>query len=132
MNDLIKHYPSPLPFPFSRAVEVGGFLFLSGQVSMADDATPIRGDVQAQTHVIMGNISRTLESVGAKLEDVFKVTVWLSDMKHFADFNKAYASYFPDRFPVRSVVSTALAFELDVEIEVQALAPSKAQACHSL
>ncbi|MFJ2684239.1 RidA family protein [Pseudomonas sp. NPDC087342] len=123
MNHAIKQYPTALPFPFSKAVEVGGFLFLSGQVSMAADATPIHGDVKAQTRVIMENISQTLESLGAKLEDIFKVTVWLSDMKHFSDFNQAYATYFNNGFPARSVVSAKLAFDLDVEIEVQAVAP---------
>lgn len=90
---------------------------------MAADATPIYGDVKTQTRVIMDNITRTLESVGAKLEDIFKVTVWLSDMKHFSDFNQAYAAYFSNGFPVRSVVSAKLAFDLDVEVEVQAVAP---------
>lgn len=89
---------------------------------MNADATPIRGDVQAQTRVIMDNISETLDSLGSKRENLFKVTIWLSDMKHFSDFNQAYAAYFADRLPVRSVVSAKLAFDLDVEIEVQALA----------
>ncbi|MCF7543596.1 RidA family protein [Pseudomonas petrae] len=123
MNHAIKHYPASLPFPFSKAVEVGGFLFLSGQVSMAADATPVYGDVKAQTQVIMESISRTLESVGAKLEDIFRVTVWLSDMKYFSEFNQTYTAYFSDGFPVRSVVSAKLVFDLDVEIEVQAVAP---------
>lgn len=122
MNAAIKHYPTSLPFPFSKAVEVGGILYLSGQVSMTPDATPIRGDIQAQTRVIMDNISETLDSLGSKRENIFKVTVWLSDMKHFSDFNQVYAAYFADRLPVRSVVSAKLAFDLDVEIEVQALA----------
>jgi len=89
---------------------------------MTADASPIRGDVQTQTRNIMDTIAETLVSLGSALENVFKVTVWLSDMKHFADFNKAYGAYFSDKLPVRSVVSARLAFELDVEIEVQALA----------
>ncbi|MDU8599987.1 RidA family protein [Pseudomonas syringae] len=125
MNELIKHHPSNLPFPFSRAVEAAGVLYLSGQVSMAADATPIYGDVKSQTKVIMENIASTLESLDSKLGDVFKVTVWLSDMKHFSDFNEAYRPYFSEGFPVRSVISAKLAFELDVEIEVQAIAPSQ-------
>ncbi|RMW07766.1 hypothetical protein ALP03_200223 [Pseudomonas amygdali pv. tabaci] len=121
MNAAIKHYPTSLPFPFSKAVEVGGILYLSGQVSMAPDATVLHGDVQFQTRVIMDSISETLKSLGSKRENIFKVTVWLSDMKHFSDFNQAYAACFADRLPVRSVVSAKLAFDLDVEIEVQAL-----------
>ena len=123
MHAHIKYHPSDLPFPFSQAVEVDGILYLSGQVSMAADATPIPGSISAQTELVMGNISTALKSLGAKLDDIFKVTVWLSDMKHFSEFNKAYAACFSGQFPVRSVVSAKLAFELDVEIEVQAVAP---------
>ena len=125
MNLSIKHYPTSLPFPFSKAVEVGGILYLSGQVSMTQDALPIRGDVQAQTRIIMDTISETLEALGSTRESIFKVTVWLSDMKHFSDFNHAYSTYFADRMPARSVVSAKLAFDLDVEIEVQALAAQR-------
>lgn len=122
----IKNYPSTLPFPFARAVEVGGILFLSGQVSMAPDATPIHGNIETQTRTVMENIASTLSSVGAHWRDVFKVTVWLSDMRHFSDFNSIYAGYFEGVFPSRSVVSANLAFGLDVEIEVQAVAPVSA------
>lgn len=126
MNHSIKRHASSLPFPFSRAVEAGGFLFLSGQVSMTAEGTPLPGDIRTQTEIIMTNISSTLASLGSSLEDVVKVTVWLSDMRHFSDFNQVYAPYFAKGFPVRSVVSAKLAFDLDVEIEVQALAPAKA------
>lgn len=125
MNYAITRFPSELPFPFSRAAEAGGFLFLSGQVSMSETGEPIRGDVQTQTRNVMAGIERTLRSCGSDLSAVVKVTVWLSDMRHFADFNQVYATYFQNGFPVRSVVSCKLAFDLDVEIEVQALAPAK-------
>lgn len=123
MSQTITRFSSSLPFPFSRAIQAGGFLFLSGQVSMSDQAEPLRGDIATQTHNIMAAIERTLQSCGTELSAVVKVTVWLSDMQHFAEFNQAYAAYFPAGFPVRSVVSARLAFDLDVEIEVQALAP---------
>ncbi len=125
MNTAIKHYSSTLPFPFSRAVKVGEFLFLSGQVSMANDGTPMYGDIRTQTQVVMDTISETLRTLGAALEDVFKVTVWLSDMQHFSDFNSVYVDYFKNGFPARSVVSAKLAFGLDVEVEVQAVAPAE-------
>lgn len=124
MNAKITYHPSELPFPFSKAVEVNGVLYLSGQVSMSADAKPLGGTVEQQTHVIMNNIAATLRSLGAALGDVFKVTVWLSDMKHFGDFNQVYAGYFSSALPVRSVVTAKLAFDLDVEVEVQAIAPA--------
>nr|WP_321270021.1 RidA family protein [uncultured Tolumonas sp.] len=121
MLNEIKRYQSELPFPFAKAIAAGGFLFLSGQVSISESGEPIYGDVQTQTRHIMASIKHTLLACGSSLDAVVKVTVWLSDMKHFAAFNQEYASFFPQGFPARSVVSCKLAFDLDVEIEVQAL-----------
>jgi 2-iminobutanoate/2-iminopropanoate deaminase len=117
----IKRFPSDLPFPFSKAVEAGGFLFLSGQVSMSETGEPLHGDVTIQTRNIMAGIERTLLACDSGLDAIVKVTAWLSDMKHFAAFNQEYRTFFPHGFPSRSVVSCNLAFGLDVEIEVQAL-----------
>lgn len=92
---------------------------------MSEAGEPIRGDVKAQTRNVMAGIQRALQACCSGMSSIVKVTVWLSDMKHFAEFNQEYATYFPNGFPVRSVVSCKLAFDLDVEIEVQALAPAK-------
>ncbi len=117
----IQRFKSELPFPFAKAIAAGGFLFLSGQVAMSENGEPIYGDVQTQTRHVMANIKRTLLECGSNLDAVVKVTVWLSDMKHFTAFNQEYASFFSQGFPARSVVSCKLAFDLDVEIEVQTL-----------
>lgn len=122
MNEAITRYSSTLLFPFATATEVNGILYLSGQVSMTAQAEPVYGDVAAQTDTVLDNISKTLEGMSSDFNNIFKVTVWLSDMKHFAEFNRAYAKWFKNGFPSRSVVSCSLAFDLDVEIEVQALA----------
>ncbi len=117
----ITRFPSSLPFPFARAVQVGEFLFLSGQLSMSETGEPLPGDIAFQTRTIIENISRTLEACGSDIRSVIKVTVWLSDLKHFLAFNEVYKTYFHDALPARSVVNAKLIFNLDVEIEVQAL-----------
>lgn len=121
MNSAIKCYSSQLPFPFATATEVNGVLYLSGQVSMTEKAEPVFGSVAAQTDSILSNISKTLIEMNSEFGNIFKVTVWLSTMKHFAEFNAAYAKWFDKGYPSRSVVSGSLAFDLDVEIEVQAI-----------
>ena len=55
------------------------------------------------------------------MDKIVKTTVWLSDMAHFQEFNTAYQHYFDHAFPARTTTVSALAFGLDVEIEVQAL-----------
>ncbi|MBH2711214.1 RidA family protein [Serratia marcescens] len=118
----IVRYPTTKPFPFSDAVKANGFVFLSGHVAMTSDGQPLYGSVTQQTRQIMLDISDTLARAQRTLENIVKVQVWLSSMEHFSEFNAAYSAFFPEGFPARSVVTSRLAFDLDVEIEVQAVA----------
>ncbi|MDR0211420.1 MAG: RidA family protein [Pseudomonas putida] len=120
MSNDIQRFPSSLPFPFSRAVKAGGFLFLSGQVPMSATGEVVRGDIQTQTRAVCERIGESLAACGARFDQVVKATVWLSDMAHFAGFNEVYKEVFGDALPVRSTVASALALGVDVEIEVQA------------
>ncbi|MFJ3448116.1 RidA family protein [Pseudomonas sichuanensis] len=120
MSNDIQRFPSSLPFPFSRAVKAGGFLFLSGQIPMNPAGEVVKGDIQAQTRAACERIQESLAACGARLDQVVKATVWLSDMGHFAGFNEVYKEFFGAALPVRSTVASALALGVDVEIEVQA------------
>lgn len=117
----IVRTPSDLPFPFSKTVEVAGFIFLSGQIPIDADGQPVRGTIGEQTRQVLDSISATLDRAGASLADVVKVTVWLSDLALFAQFNEVYREYFSaPNLPARSLVRAQLAFDVDVEIEVTA------------
>jgi len=117
----IVRTPSDLPLPFSKAVEAGGFLFLSGQIPMGADGKPLPGTIEEQTANVLDRIAATLAELHSSLEDVVRVTVWLSDLGTFARFNDVYAGYFKaPHLPVRSTVQAQLAFGVAVEIEVTA------------
>lgn len=121
----IERIASDLPLPFSKAVKAGGFIYLSGQIPMNTDGTPLRASIDEQTRNVLGRISTTLEELGTSLEDAVRVTVWLSDLALFAKFNEVYGAYFKaPHLPVRSTVSAKLAFDVDVEIEVTAYRPT--------
>ncbi|MBA4503272.1 RidA family protein [Marinobacterium marinum] len=120
MTDSIQRFPSDLPLPFSRAVKAGGFLMLSGQVPMTANGEVVLGTIEEQTETVMTRIGETLAHCGADFSQVVKVTVWLSDMQHFAGFNEVYKRYFEAGLPVRSTVTAGLALGVDVEVEVQA------------
>jgi 2-iminobutanoate/2-iminopropanoate deaminase len=117
----IERTPSELPLPFSKAVEAGGFIFLSGQIALTGDGAPMHGPIEDQTRNVLDRISATLAQLGSSLADTVRVTVWLSDLTLFARFNEVYRDYFkaPD-LPARSTVRAQLAFDVDVEIEVTA------------
>lgn len=116
----IKRHPGTLPFPFSRAVQAGNLLFLSGQIPMDAGGKIVTGDIGVQAQAVMDRIGETLQLAGAGFGDVVKVTVWLADMNHLEQFNAVYRRYFSDGFPARSAVQARLAFDVGVEVEMQA------------
>lgn len=121
MSEQLQRSPSHLPYPFSKAIRVGDFLFLSGQVPMDPQGNVVLGDIREQTEAVMSRIGETLTECGVGFDQVVKATVWLTDMQHFAGFNEVYKRYFDNGFPVRSTVGgSQLALGVDVEIEVQA------------
>ena len=88
--------------PFSLGVRGVGLLFLSGQVAQ-DPATGklIDGDVARQTHQILCNIAKALETVGKDLGDVLRVGVYLTDISDFAVMSQAYSEHFAEPYPAR-------------------------------
>lgn len=106
--------------PYSQAVRVGDFLFLSGQIAI----NPATGELvsesfAAQVRQIFKNIEAVLKAAGADFSRVVKATVFLKDMGQFAEMNGIYAEYFPNDPPARSAVQVAkLPKDVDIEIEV--------------
>jgi reactive intermediate/imine deaminase len=126
----VEHYGTPTlngqRLPFSRAVRVGDTLYLSGAIGRGPDGKPPKG-IEAQAKATMDDISETLKLAGLGFDDLFHCTVFLSDMKNWADFNKVYLTYFPDGpLPARSAVGVnGLALGALLEIECQAYAGKK-------
>jgi len=112
----------PSAYPFSRAVEANGFVFLAGQVGDAPGghgAAP--GGIEAETRAMLDTVGRLLKAVGLDYRDVVKCTVYLRDFDDFAAMNAVYRTYFPTEPPTRATVGvTALAKDYRVEIEVVA------------
>ena len=93
-------YPSDLRYPFSAAVRVGNLLFLSGQVGMRDGK--VGQGIEEQTRIALENIRDVLAQAGCTLEDVVKVTVFLTDMSLWPAMNEVYRAYFPKDPPSAS------------------------------
>ena len=108
--------------PLSPAVRAGDFVYISGQVPMIDGKI-VAGGVGAETCAVLDNVKAALALAGCGLEDVVKTTVWLRDRDDFADFNAAYAAYFPSEPPARSTAESRLMIDIAVEIEAIAYKP---------
>ena len=110
--------------PYSQAVVAGGFIFVSGQRPVDPESREIPEGIRDQTLQVGRNVAAVLESLGARLADVVKVTAHLADLELFSDFNDAYADIFDPPYPARTTVGSQLRgilVELDV-IAVQNLA----------
>ena len=91
--------------PYSQAKEIGGFLFLSGQVPLDPETGAVVGaDITEQTEQIMKNITAILEAAGSSMVQAVKTTCFLADMNDFAAFNEVYGRYFTEK-PARSCVA---------------------------
>ena len=122
----ITRFPTPLPVPFSKAVQAGDFLFLSGVLPMDAQGRVVGDGIAEQTRCVLERIAGTLAECGAGLADVVKATVWLADLADFAAFNEEYRRHFELGFPARSTVQATLYGGARIEIEAQALVPQAA------
>lgn len=120
MSASIRYYDSPHPLPLSKAVAINGLLFLSGQVPITPEGEFIRSSLSDQTRVVLEQITQTLNECNSSLSQVVKVTVWLSNIDHFDEFNAVYQEFFSHPYPARSTVEARLAHNVDIEIEVVA------------
>ena len=111
------------PRPFSPAVRVNGFLYLSGQVGTDSTGKVVAGGIKAETKQVMDNIGGVLTRNGSSFARVIKCTVFLADMSEWGTMNEVYATYFPaDKRPARSAMGVnGLALGARVEIECIAI-----------
>ncbi len=114
--------PRPVA-PYSQGVIAGCFLFVSGQIPL-DPSTGelVRGDFRRAARRALENLKAVVEAAGASLRDVVKVTVFLSDISRFQEFNEVYREFFGGGpYPARTAVQVA-ALPLGADVEVEAIA----------
>ena len=95
--------------PYSQAIEVDGFLYLSGQVGQ-DPATGklVPGGVVAETEQVFLNAAAVLRAAAMGFDDVISVRVFLTRMEDYQAMNAIYARHFAAPFPARTAVGVAV------------------------
>lgn len=107
--------------PYSVGVIAGGLVFLSGQRPVDSETGVIPPTFEEQVNAVFGNVKRALEEAESDLKRVVKVTVYLTDLGRFDEFNRLYAELFAKPYPARTTVQTILR---DIQIEVDVIAAS--------
>lgn len=110
---------------YSQGIRANGFVFVSGQLGLIPETKQFAGGTVAeQTEQALKNIAAILDTAGASLGDVVKVTVLLADIGSFAEMNAVYASFFPTEPPARAAFAVRdLPLGALIEIEVIAALP---------
>lgn len=107
---------------FSPGVQVGEFLFISGQVSQDNRGNVVGvGDCAAQTRQVMSHIRSIVQAAGASMEDVVKITTFLTDVANYPAFNRVRSETFPHSPPASSTVIVAGLVRPEFLVEVEAV-----------
>lgn len=104
---LSKFAPQPIG-PYSQAIKVSNFLFLSGQIPLDSNSGEILGlTIEEQTEQVLKNIAAILKEAGYDFSDIIKTTIFLKDINDFPKMNKIYERFFNQPYPVRSTVEVS-------------------------
>lgn len=93
---------------YSQAIRAGDTVYVSGQISL-DPATGqlISGDIDAEIRRVFDNLAAIAAAAGGSLDNAVKVSVFLTDLAHFARVNEIMATYFAQPYPARAAIGVA-------------------------
>jgi 2-iminobutanoate/2-iminopropanoate deaminase len=124
-KSVVRTEAAPAPFqgaPYSQAIRIGDFVFVSGQLALRPGEGELAGaTIEEQTEQVFANLRAILEAAGSGLDRLVKTTVFLADLGDFAAMNEVYARHAGDPPPARSTVEVA-ALPSGARVEIEAIA----------
>ena len=119
-----KHAPEPIG-PYSHMVRVGDMLYLSGQIALVPDTMELNAaNTETEVRQVFKNIEAVLKAGGADLNDIVKLTVFITDLEQFNSVNVVMSELLSPPYPARSTVQVA-ALPRNATVEVEAIAVAK-------
>lgn len=120
MKEVIQTTQAPEAIgTYSQAVRVGNTVYLSGQVPLNPNTMTLCSDaIDAQITQVFDNLAAVCQAAGGTLNDVVKLSVYLTDLTHAPRVNEAMKRYFVEPYPARTALGvTALPRGAGVEID---------------
>ena len=124
MKEEIRTEKAPVPVgPYSQAVKVGNFLFISGQIGISPEDGKLVEGFENQVKQVFKNIEAILNEAGFSKEHIVKVVIYLREIGKFKELNKIYEEFFKDVKvkPARATVGVNQ-LPLDAEVEIEVIA----------
>jgi reactive intermediate/imine deaminase len=105
---------------YSQAIRTGDTVYLSGQIGLDPETMQMAEGIEAQAHRVFQNLRAVAEAAGGRLDDMVKLTVYLTDLVHFSRINEIMAGYFNRPYPARAAVGVA-GLPRNAMIEIEAV-----------
>lgn len=105
---------------YSRAIRIGNRVEVAGTTAMKDGEIVGVGDAYAQTVLALEIIKESLERVGAKLSDVVRTRMFVTDISRWEEIGRAHGEFFRDIRPVATMVEVKALIEPELLVEIEA------------
>ena len=105
---------------YSQAIRCGDSVYLSGQIGLDPATMQLVDGTNAQIHRVFRNLQAVATAAGGSLDHAVKLTVYLTDLSHFARVNEIMATYFAEPYPARAAVGVA-SLPRGAQIEIDAV-----------
>ena len=108
MKTVIHTHDAPAAIgTYSQAVRAGDAIYVSGQIGLDPASLQLVEGIEAQIHRVFRNLEAIARAAGSGLERSVRMTVYLTDLAHFAKVNEIMAQYVPQPYPSRAAVGVA-------------------------
>jgi reactive intermediate/imine deaminase len=92
---------------YSQAVRAGDAIYVSGQIGLDPASLQLVEGIEPQIHRVFRNLEAIARAAGSGLERCVRMTVYLTDLSHFAKVNEIMAQYVPQPYPSRAAIGVA-------------------------
>jgi 2-iminobutanoate/2-iminopropanoate deaminase len=123
--------PEPAPGLWSNCMRVGDAIYLSGMVSTGTDGVIGIDDEYVQARTIFEKIRNLLAAAGASMNDIVKLTVFVTRMANSTGVRRARSEFFTGDFPASSMVEVSRLGRPELLVEIEAVAYAGASAART-
>ena len=108
---------------YSHVAKAGDTVYIAGQIALDVDGNLVgKGDIEAQTHQVYANLQAIIEELGGSLEDIVKLTTYLTDRSHLEAFRRVRNRFFRVPSPPNTLLFVSGLAHPDYLVEIEAVA----------